>query len=239
MIAGHETVLAIIPARGGSRGVLRKNVRLLAGKPLIAWSICAAQACPAIDRLIVSSEDDEIMAVARDWGCEVPFRRPAALATDQASSIDVLLHALDTLKASQQHYDWLLLLQPTSPLRLAEDIETALRLCVDEKAAVSAVVSLVAAAHPPQWSYYLDHGTIRPVMAGPVIPRRQDLPQAYTLNGAVFVARTDWLRQQRSFLTPESRGFVMPPERSIDIDSELDFALAELLLQSTPPSGRS
>ncbi|MBF0124381.1 MAG: acylneuraminate cytidylyltransferase family protein [Magnetococcales bacterium] len=230
MIGADQTVLAVIPARGGSRGVPRKNVRLLAGRPLIAWSIGAAQACPAIDRLIVSSEDDEIIEVAQQWGCEVPFRRPAALATDHASSIDVLLHALDTLADQQQRYDWLLLLQPTSPLRTDEDIQMALRLCRRDD--VAAVVSLVAAAHPPQWSYYLDHDVLQPVMAGPVIPRRQDLPQAYTLNGAVFMARVDWLRHNRSFLTAESRGFVMPAERSIDIDSELDFALAELLARS-------
>ncbi len=227
------TVLALITARGGSRGLPRKNVLPLAGKPLIAWSIEAARACPVVDRVVLSSEDEEIARIAREWGCEVPFMRPAVLASDTASSMDVILHALDTLEcAGAWQARWVVLLQPTSPLRSADDIQACVRLCQEQGR--PAVVSVVEASHPPEWMYYLDgpgaDQRMRPVLATPPAGRRQDTRTAYQLNGAVYVADVAWLRQTRTFLTPDTGAWVMPAQRSVDIDSALDFTLAEVLI---------
>jgi N-acylneuraminate cytidylyltransferase len=159
-------------------------------------------------------------------GCEVPFVRPAELATGEARSIDVVRHALEVLPET---YDLLVLLQPTSPLRLAADIDAAVRLCVESGA--PACVSLTPADKPPQWMHALsEHQTLQPVLPDyDQASRRQGLPPAYAINGAVYVARTDWIRGQENFVGPETVGYIMPRERSIDIDEELDLVLAEAL----------
>lgn len=226
MIAA-QTVLVVIPARGGSKGLPGKNILPLAGKPLIAWSIEAAFACSEVDRVIVSSDDAQIMATARALGCEVPFVRPATLASDNASGIDVILHALETLP---EHYDWVVVLQPTSPLRLAADVRTCLEMCLSHNA--PACVTVVP-TKSPFWSYFLaeDH-TMTPVLGKDNTQKgRQQLPQAYTLNGAVYVVRSDWFRKNRVFVCPETCAYVMPVERSVDVDTALDFKLASLLLE--------
>ncbi|MBF0184166.1 MAG: acylneuraminate cytidylyltransferase family protein [Magnetococcales bacterium] len=226
MIAG-QSVLAVMPARGGSKGLPGKNCRLLHGKPLLAWTIAVARQCTAIDRLILSSEDATIIATAEQWGCEVPFIRPAHLATDSASGIDVLRHALQSLP---QRYEWLVLLQPTSPLRLAEDITACLQRCQQEQAPACVAVTPVKT---PYWSYFLtENQELQPVM-GQDATRvgRQQLPVAYALNGAVYVARCDWFMQQGGFVGPGTRAHVMPPERSVDIDTLFDWQWAEWLLQ--------
>lgn len=226
---GGERVLAIIPARGGSKGLPGKNIVPLAGKPLIAWSIEAAMGCPEIDRLILSSDDGDIMATARQFGCEVPFVRPAHLAHDTASSVEVVLHALETLP---ERYDWVVLLQPTSPLRLSTDISACLVQCRAQQ--VPACVTVVLAAKSPFWSYYLTADQrMMPVLERAVLHAgRQQLPAVYTLNGAVYVARCDWFRQHRTFIGPETCAQVMPVERSVDIDTAFDLKMAALLLQS-------
>jgi len=219
------SVLALIPARGGSKGLPGKNLRPLAGRPLIAWSIAAARACPAIDDVIVSTDDPAIAAAARAEGARVPFPRPAELATDGARSIDVVHHALRALPALP---DLVVLLQPTSPLRRAEDITAALTRCVESGA--DTCVSVTPSAKSPAWMYQLDaEGRMRPLLDTPAASRRQDLPPVYVLNGAVYVARTPWLLAHDGFIAPDGVASVMPPERSIDIDTLLDFRLAELL----------
>ena len=223
----QQTVLAVIPARGGSKGLPGKNILPLAGKPLIAWSIEAAAACPEIDRVILSSDDAHIITVARSLGCEVPFVRPAALASDSASGSDVILHALETLP---EFYDWVVVLQPTSPLRLATDITACLQLCIQYNA--PACVSVVP-GKSPFWSYFLASD----LCLTPILGRdntqagRQQLPPSYTLNGAVYVARSRWFQQNRTFVGAETRAYTMPDERSVDVDSALDFKLAGLLLE--------
>ncbi|MBF0448779.1 MAG: acylneuraminate cytidylyltransferase family protein [Magnetococcales bacterium] len=221
------SVLAIIPARGGSKGLPRKNVLDLAGKPLIAWTIEAARQSAYIDRLVLSSNDAEIIQVAKHWGCEVPFVRPDHLAEDQSTAIEAALHALDQLSGV---YDYLVWLQPTTPLRLANDIDSVVRLCVEE-AAVSAV-SVVNSGKSPYWMYAIeDDGILKPILSQDYTDRqRQALPSTYTLNGAVYVTRIDWLQENHRFMDGSCRAWVMPPERSIDIDTHLDFKLANLLL---------
>jgi len=219
-------VLALITARGGSKGLPGKNIRPLQGRPLIGWSIEAAKSSRHVTRVVVSSEDAEILEVARTQGADTPFVRPAELAGDQTPSMDVVLHALDQLP----EFEWLVLLQPPSPLRLAEDIDGSIERCLVTGA--PACVSVCEAASNPWWMFSLDeqggmHAFLPPEQR-PV--RRQDLAALYDLNGAIYVARTAWLRRTRSFLTDETVAYVMPPERSVDIDTLFDFRLAECLL---------
>lgn len=222
MIHG-KSILAIIPARGGSKGVPRKNIKLLGNKPLIAWTIEEAKKSAYIDRLIVSTEDEEIATTAIKYGCEVPFMRPAELAQDDTPGMDPVLHAMQTISG----YDYVVLLQPTSPLRTVADIDGCIEKCMDS--AANACVSVTLSEKTPYWMYHLQSDdTMKPVVeTGNQITRRQDAPEVYVLNGAVFVAQFDWLLQSRSFLAKETVGYIMPKERSLDIDTELDFLVSE------------
>lgn len=225
MIQG-KSVLAIIPARGGSKGIPRKNIRMLAGKPLIAWTIEEAKKSKYIDRLILSSEDDEIIKVAKEWGCEVPFVRPAELAQDDTAGIEPVLHALNTLK---EKYDYVVLLQPTSPLRSVDDIDGCIETCVSSSA--PSCVSVTEVNQHPYLMYKIDKtGSLEPFRDQKnEIHRRQDLPLVYILNGAVYVAESHFLCKNRSFLKPLTKAFVMTRERSLDIDNELDLRFFEIL----------
>jgi len=218
-------ILAIIPARGGSKGVPRKNIRELAGKPLIAWTIEEAKKSKYIDRLILSSEDDEIIEVAKQYGCEVPFKRPIELAQDDTPGIDPVLHAIEQCPG----YDYVVLLQPTSPLRTVEDIDG----CI-EKLLTSDVDFCVSVTEPeksPYWMYTLENERMVPLLPqGELVARRQDLPKVYALNGAVYVAKISKLFNSRSFINNNTYSYVMSPKRSIDIDSVKDFKICELFL---------
>lgn len=225
MIDGMR-IQAVITARGGSKGLPGKNVLPLAGKPLIAWTVEAALACPLIDDLILSSDDDEICAAAAAAGCRVPFRRPPELASDTATSLDVLRHAVETLP---QRPDVVVLLQPTSPLRTAEDLSAAIRLMVDRGA--PACIGVTECKKPPHWIFRRDtDGHLAPILDAPPPSRRQEAESLVTINGAVYVARTDWLFSHGGFLGPETVAYVMPADRSVDIDDHLDFKLAEFLM---------
>jgi CMP-N,N'-diacetyllegionaminic acid synthase len=224
---GGKSVLALIPARGGSKGVPGKNIRPAGGKPLIAWTIEAARASRYVDRVILSSDDPAISAVAGEFGCEVPFMRPAEFATDEAESMDVVRHALKSLP---HRYDYLVLLQPTSPLRRAEDIDGALERCL--RGAALTCVSVCEPDKSPYWMMTMTaDGLVRPLFPPNEMPsRRQDAPLFFALNGAVYVAPTDHLAAGGGFLTAATVGYVMPKDRSFDIDTELDLRLADFLL---------
>ena len=212
-------VLALITARGGSKGLPGKNIRPAGGKPLLAWTVDAARGSRYCDRVVISTDDEAIAAAALAHGCEVPFMRPDDLATDTASSMDVVMHALQNLPG----FDLLLLLQPTSPLRNSADIDAACELLLARQA--PACVSVTPARESPYWMYSVGPGqALKPVVELPAgITRRQDLPVAYSLNGAVYLARTSWLQDSRSFLTSQTVALVMPAERSLDIDTLEDF----------------
>ncbi len=230
---GGRSVLAVIPARGGSKGLPGKNILPVAGRPLLAWTIDAARASACIDRLILSSDDEAIIAVARAHGCEVPFRRPAELATDEAASIDVVLHALDALPG----HDIVVLLQPTSPLRTAGDIDaTCSRLAAGQ---APACVTVSRVEQSPYWMYRLgDDQSLVPLLdTAARADRRQELPAVYTLNGAVYAADVTWLRRTRRFVTHETVAHVMPAQRSADIDTseDLDRVCALLATAGTAP----
>lgn len=226
-----KNILGLITARGGSKGVPRKNIRTLAGKPLMAWTIEAARRSRLIARVIVSTDDGEIAEVAREWGAAVPFMRPAALASDDASHITVVRHAVEWLA---RHEDWsadyVVTLQPTSPFRTTEDIDQAVELALSE--GYGAVVGVAEARdHPFLARLMTKAGTLEEfVMCDLDYPRRQDLPPVYSINGAVYVNRCDSLATHEGLIPPGAIGFVMPHERSLDIDTPWDFHLAELLM---------
>ncbi len=226
-----KTVLAIIPARGGSKGVPRKNIRDLGGKPLIAWTIAAARSSAYLDRIIVSTDDAEIANVARQFNAEVPFMRPAELARDGSSGIDPVIHALETLA---EKYDYMVLLQPTSPFRNAQDIDQAIELCV--KKGAETCVSVTENSKSPYWAYKIDaQQRIEPLF--PVeekIACRQQLPKTYAQNGAIFVAACNFVLKTATLQNRQTLAYIMPSERSIDIDSEYDLRLANLLLETSP-----
>lgn len=224
---GNRCVLAVITARGGSKGLPGKNLLPLAGLPLIGWTIRAAQTSRKIDRLILSSDDAEIIRFAQSMGCEAPFVRTAALATDTASSVDVVLDAVGRVPG----YDIVVLLQPTSPLRSADDIDGTLAL-LDGRA--SAVSVTKADTHP--WMTYGadDAGALSPFVQiqDGVSLRRQDLPEAWALNGAVYAAEVDWLRYHRTFVRAGQTAFwPMPPATSVDIDTLDDLHQAQRILE--------
>lgn len=216
---GENSVLALIPARGGSKGVPGKNILSVGGRPLIAWTVDAARRSRYIDRVVLSSDDAAIADAASRAGCEVPFVRDPSLATDTASSIDVVIDALNRVPG----YDIVVLLQPTSPLRLPEDIDGVLKQL--HATGAPACVSVRPAEEHPYWTFQLDSAGALSRYAEPpagVPLRRQDLPQAWCLNGAVYAARTAWFIEHRSFLTAQTTGYPMPAERSLDIDTPAD-----------------
>jgi len=229
---GQTKILVIIPARGGSKGLPRKNVLDLAGKPLITWSIDVARACGTIDRIIVSTDDEEIASVAKAHGAEVPFMRPKDLALDNSTTISALFHAIDWLKDNQQyHPKYLLLLQPTSPLRSVVDIENVIEMFREEK--VRSVVSVCKATHHPWLANTIaDDGNMENFMNKEISnQRRQDFPEYYQLNGAIFMIEIDYLRRCNGFFGSKTYAYKMPAERSIDIDSALDLQFADFLIR--------
>jgi CMP-N,N'-diacetyllegionaminic acid synthase len=226
MIDG-KSVLALIPARGGSKGVPGKNVRPAGGKPLVAWTVEAAKASRYVDRVILSSDDAAIAEAAAKFGCEVPFVRPAELATDKADSMSVVRHALGALP---ERYDLLLLLQPTSPLRTAADIDAALEQCLQGE--TQTCVSVCEPDKSPYWMMTMPADrTVQPLFPPEQVPaRRQDAPPIFALNGAIYIAPTPHLAAGGGFVIKGTIGYVMPKERSLDIDTELDLRLADFLL---------
>ena len=231
--------LGIIPARGASTGVPRKNVCLVAGKPLIGWTIAAARQCPLLDRTIVSTDDEEIAEVARQYGAEVPFLRPADLALDSTPGILPLIHAVRWMEEHEDYRpDYVMLLQPTSPLRVAEDITTGICLAIERDA--DTVVSLTEVKQHPFWALRMDSdGRTANFLDMDVLelercyPRRQDLPAAYAENGALYLVRRDILLENSTLYGPKFYGFIMPFSRSVDVDTPLDVIVAEALLTNS------
>ena len=221
-----KTFLAIIPARGGSKRLPRKNVLDLAGKPLIAWTIEAGLKSKYIDKVIVSSDDDKILDIAEQYGSET-IKRPNELASDISTSFDAIKHTINNL----EKYDYTLLLQPTSPLRTAEQIDKAIEL-LHEKSA-DAVVSVCEMDHSPLWANTLpEDGNMRHFIKDELKNKRsQDLETYYRLNGAIYICDTDELLGAKSFLLDENIfAYKMNRESSVDIDEEIDFKIAEMFM---------
>lgn len=218
-----KRILAIIPARGGSKRIPGKNVKILGDKPLIAWTVEAARRSAYIDRLILSSDDNAIAKVALEHGCEVPFMRPESLATDTATSADVVLHALNFL--GDDLFDYVILLQPTSPFRSCEDVDGAIKTCLS--GGYSSLVSTRPVRENPSWMYSQE-GEVLAFLSeclGDAASLRWQI-----LNGAIYVFDVRWFLSNRAFMDEKTRLYPMPWERSVDIDTMEDWAWAEFLL---------
>lgn len=224
--------LGLITARGGSKGLPNKNRLEAGGIPLLAWTIRVAQQCPRITRLVLSTDDPELAAIARAEGCEVPFVRPAELASDTSGSAEVVLHALEQLGTD---WDALVLLQPTSPLRQPADLEAALDLhaALLSPASVVSVVE-VAAPLPVQYLLQADGTLQRAHPAAAPISRRQDAQPVLTPNGAIYIVEPQDFAQRPSFVDATTRALVMPRERSLDIDEAADLAYLRYLCSQNP-----
>lgn len=220
------TTVGTICARGGSVGVPRKNVRLLHGKPLIAWTVEQALATPSIDEVFVSTDDDEIADIAQQYGATVPYRRPAELATSAAAKIPVIVHLLEHLERSGTQIDRVVDLDPTSPLRAVDDIENAVALLDEE---TDAVITAYASDKNPYFNMVerKDDGNVGLVVPSGAVSR-QTAPQVFAMNASIYV----WHRHtvDKGLWGGRTRLYEMPRERSIDIDSDVDFKLVELLL---------
>lgn len=224
-------VTALIPARGGSKRLPRKNIKSLCGKPLIAWTINITKESKYIDSVVVSTDDLEIKEVAEKFGASVPFLRPESLSNDNASSFDVVKHAIEFLNINKLNH-LIVLLQPTSPLRTVKELDDALELFISKKA--SGVVSVSECEHSPLWTNTLPEnlsmsGFIRSEVQG---KRSQDLPKFYRLNGSIYIYRTEALLEQNQIFYDENvYGFETLQQTSIDIDTELDFLIAETIIR--------
>jgi len=228
-------VIGVIPARGGSKGVHRKNLAPLMGKPLVAYTIEAGLRARLLTDLVVSTEDEEIAAVCREWGASVPFSRPAELATDTATSLPVVQHAVREMERNTgQPYDIVAMLQPTTPLRLAEDIDAGIQLLIRTRADSVVSVVEVGGHHPFRMKRivgdnclinYIDQGfeDMRP---------RQELPPVYIRSGALYIARRSLIMEQNTFVGPDCRAYIMEQERSVNIDNPNELYLAECLIKN-------
>lgn len=225
-------ILALITARGGSKRVPGKNIRPLGGRPLIVWSIDVVKGIPGVCDILVSTDDSAITEVAREAGALVPWLRPAELATDAASSVDVCLHALDWYESENGKVNGLLLLQPTSPFRRRDTVLRGIELFRAHQRRV--VLGVSPAKSHPMWCFQIEGEAMRPfIEGGGLHMRSQDLPPAYVDNGAFYLIAPEDLRKLRSFYSHDMLPLVInKPEESIDIDTEHDFFLAECLLQS-------
>lgn len=225
-------VVAIVTARGGSKGVPRKNVRMLGGKPLLAWTVEAARGASRLTRVILTTDDDEIAALGRTLGIEVPFIRPAELALDVTPTLPVVQHAVSWLETTGERYDAIVVLQPTSPLRTAATIDGCVQ-CFEATGADSVVTILpVPPEHNPHWVYFRDANGLLRLSTGESAPiaRRQDLPPAFHREGSVFVVRRDVVMDRNSLYGERVVGYPVDPADSIDIDSVEDWARAEAVI---------
>ena len=221
-------IISIIPARGGSKGIPRKNIKLLNGKPLISYSIDASNSCSLIDDTYVSTEDAEISEISKGNNAEV-IERPDELAGDDSSSIDVILHVLDYLENRGELPDLFVLLQPTSPLRTSEDIEASINLFLESDC--DSLVSVCELDHRALLNFSLEDGfLVQNNNESLFNSRRQDIPTHFSLNGAIYITTPEFIRKNKSFYSDKTIPHVMSKEKSIDIDTSFDFKLAEFLL---------
>lgn len=225
--------IAIIPARSGSKGLKDKNIRSLKGRPLLAWTIDAAVRSGEFDEIMVSTDSEAYAETARQYGADVPFLRSPATATDTASSWDMVAEVLENCRKRGNTFDTFCLLQPTSPLRSAEDIRNAYALYREK--ADFAVVSVCEAEHSPLWCGQLpENGEFTGFIREDAMKQRQAGGKYYRLNGAIYIVDTRKFETDRFLYKAGSFAYIMPQERSVDIDTETDFRLAELLMEGLP-----
>lgn len=223
--------LAVIPARSGSKGLPQKNIKLLNDKPMILYTIEAAIESGCFCEIIISTDDNYIASMANEWGVSAPFIRPSHLATDQSLTIDVVKHAIDFFETQNQFFDSVTILQPTSPLRRAYDIVESMKIFINKDA--DSVVSVCKAPGSVLFMNTLPYNnSMKDFLDKEVInKRRQDLPEQYFLNGAVYIIKTQIVRENTNFYTNKSYAYLMPRDRSIDVDDIVDFNFCEAILK--------
>jgi len=222
-------VVCVIPARGGSKGVPRKNIKILGSKPLIAYTIEQALQSKYIDRIVVSTEDREIADISRQYGAEVPFMRPVVLAGDQVATIDVLLHAINWLEEDKYAFDIIVLLHTTTPLRAVKDIDSCIEMLLGTKA--DNIFSVTEAHRNPYFNMVEinQNGKVQLSKKG-TFTSRQSAPKVYDMNSSIYVWWKDLLKKETKIFLENSQVYVMPKIRSIDIDDDIDFRIAEVVM---------
>lgn len=230
----NKRVLVIIPARGGSKGLPRKNVKNLAGKPLVAWPISAALGCKEVDRVVISTDCMEIANLAKKWGGEVPFLRPDDLSSDDASSMDVVIHAIEEIERQGDYFDYIIMLEPTSPLTESNDLSNALKLLIESSSSAETVVgiSCIEATHP-EFSVKKDQdGLIKPAFIENFssLKRRQDIDELYFLEGSLYISSVEAFKKQKSFYGDKTLGYIVPRWKSFEVDELVDFYCIEAIL---------
>ena len=223
-------ICSIITARGGSKGVPKKNIKLINGKPVIAYSIEESIKSKLIKETYVTTEDKEIVDISEEYGAKI-IDRPEELAQDNSTSVDVVLHSLDYLENNNKLPDFFVLLQPTSPLRTKEDIENAINLFIENEC--DALISVSQLDHSSMMSFEIKDNFLTSNCDEKFLnKRRQDLPKFYCPNGAIYITTPDSLRKNKTFIPKKTIPYVMPQERSVDLDTEFDFKLAEFILKN-------
>lgn len=222
--------LVVIPARGGSKGIPHKNIKPLNGKPLIYFTIDNARGIVSDEDICVSTDDPEIIRCVENYGLKVPFVRPAELATDTAGTYEVLLHALDFYEKQGRHYDAVVLLQNTSPFRTIKHVKDALSLYRSD---IDMVVSVMESATNPYYNCFKDdsEGYLKKVLDNSMFTRRQDAPQTYEYNGAIYVMNTESLKQMHYVKFTKTIKYVMDEIHSVDLDNMMDWKYAEFILK--------
>lgn len=228
-----KKILAVIPARKGSKGLPGKNIMPLAGKPLIAWSIEQAKASKYIDRIVVSTDSKEIANVALSFGADVPFLRPLELSGDESTSVDVILHCIDELENQDCHYDFLVFLEPTSPLRETIDINSALEILVQSEKAESIVgVCKVEACHPAFLVKLKDKFLHPYINKGFKVLRRQEIDDLYFFEGSLYISKIESIKIRKNFYHEKCLGYKVPKWKSFEVDDITDFIIIEAILNA-------
>lgn len=223
-----QSILALIPARGGSKGIPGKNIKEFNGHPLIAYTVAAARGSRYVDTVVATTDSPEIASVAKAYGAEAPFLRPPELAQDESKTIDAVMHAVDAMDSLDRAHDIVVLLQPTSPLRRSKEIDEAIETFFSHGRLGLASVS--EASENPVLTRRIDKsGVMHPILSVPSTIRRQDMPKFWHVDGAVYINRTDELTPETS-LNDNPIAYVMPSLRSSDIDDIEDFLRAEKIL---------
>jgi CMP-N,N'-diacetyllegionaminic acid synthase len=227
----NKEILAIIPARGGSKGVPRKNVRELNGKPLIGYTIESAKKSNKVSRVVVTTEDTEIATISRAYKAEVPYLRPDELSQDNSPTMECVLHMLDYLEKTEGYVsDYVLLLQCTSPLRNHNHINEAIDKLLNSD--YDSIISVCEAEVNPYWANIFEGDKLKYfIEEGRKITRRQELPNVYRMNGAIYLIKTEVLKKQKNFEPEEVMGYIMDSYSSVDIDTEMDFKIAEAIIK--------
>lgn len=231
----EKKVLAIIPARGGSKGLPRKNITMLLNKPLISWPIEAALNSKFVDKVIVSTEDKEISEIAENFGAEIPFIRPKSLASDNSSSYQVIDHALEFFEKRNEKYDYLVFLEPTSPLTQSQDIDSAISILDSKRNVADSIVSVckTESTHPSFLSRINKNGTLVPYESdfSPGL-RRQELDNIYFFDGSLYISDVRVIKLKKSFYHSRTLPYIVPRWKSYEIDEYIDLVIIEAILKN-------